>query len=366
MNSILAAIKEDHKLSFNHWRYRLLHWYFNVSPTCVEDSPINRVFYTHYCPLFHITNLIAIFSPIIMLVKFFWVFGEFAAVNSVKVYCSVRTAARSLLEQSGFKEYLEQRNQLLVDKQVATYKKKMHLKAIKAFKNILMTAGKKDFEDCWEFAIYLRDAKGEDVFNYLKKKQAENIWEANKNQIALIQQRQLIIAERQETLRKRRQEQLAFWVGFSRIFIKGSLNVIYGSLFLGVCYGTYLAIAPTWFALCWIGAGISAVFSWIMSISIYDTVAFITNFGFRGIVLAGVLYLSYRGLKAIPFKPLLKKSCLPFEVVGQIGCSFWKWSNDTFDNSIEFVKMFYEENCPAIVIVKESEEDCHALVKEES
>ena len=30
--SILDSIKEERKLSFNHWRYRILHWAFNAEP----------------------------------------------------------------------------------------------------------------------------------------------------------------------------------------------------------------------------------------------------------------------------------------------------------------------------------------------
>lgn len=69
--SILESLKEEKKLSLNHWRYRLLHWCFNVKVD--KNTPFShdlpKCLYTHYCPLFHLTNLIAIFSPIILTVK---------------------------------------------------------------------------------------------------------------------------------------------------------------------------------------------------------------------------------------------------------------------------------------------------------
>ena len=69
---ILDSIKGERKLSFNHWRYRLLHWCFNVkdpSPHDLYATGLPKFLYTHYCPLFHLTNLIAIFSPLILLIK---------------------------------------------------------------------------------------------------------------------------------------------------------------------------------------------------------------------------------------------------------------------------------------------------------
>jgi hypothetical protein len=233
--------------------------------------------------------------------------------------------------------------------------KKMRVKALKEFKKVLLTSMKQDFEECWDFVIYLRDEQGKNEFNYIKKRQAEKIWEDNKDLIARTQERQPIIQEQQTAIRKRKQEQLAFWVGFSRVFIKSTLNVCYALLFLGVCYGLYKAAWPTWIALCWVASAIASVFGFILSISVYDMVVSIANFGFRALVLGGLIYLSYRLLKKIPFSSLLRKSCLPFEVVGQMLCSFYVWTNNGIYNAKEFIRMFYEENCPAIIIVEDKE-----------
>src|SRR5690348_8046854 len=62
--------KEERRLSLKHWRYRLLHWCFNVEPNPGSNITILPKFlYTHYCPLFHLTNLIAILLPFIILIK---------------------------------------------------------------------------------------------------------------------------------------------------------------------------------------------------------------------------------------------------------------------------------------------------------
>lgn len=70
-NEHSRILQRRKKLSLNHWRYRLLHWCFNVKAD--NNTPFSnnlpRCLYTHYCPLFHLTNLIAIFCPIILIVK---------------------------------------------------------------------------------------------------------------------------------------------------------------------------------------------------------------------------------------------------------------------------------------------------------
>src|SRR5581483_7783366 len=67
--SILSSLKEERRLSMKHWRYRLLHWAFGVEGKRPEETGLPHFLYTHYCPLFHLTNLIAIISPVILFFK---------------------------------------------------------------------------------------------------------------------------------------------------------------------------------------------------------------------------------------------------------------------------------------------------------
>lgn len=64
--SILAAIKSERKMSLKHWRYRLLHWTFFETATTVSESKLPTFLYTHYCPLFHLTNIIVLMMPLIL------------------------------------------------------------------------------------------------------------------------------------------------------------------------------------------------------------------------------------------------------------------------------------------------------------
>lgn len=72
------------KLSLSHWRYRLLHFTFGVKTTrgdidkAKEDGSrsVNGLplyLYKHYCPLFWLTNLFALYFPLLVLGKaFLW------------------------------------------------------------------------------------------------------------------------------------------------------------------------------------------------------------------------------------------------------------------------------------------------------
>lgn len=60
------------KLSLKHWRYRLLHWTFSIRIDDWQKSPLPTYFYTHYCPLFHATNLLVLLIPFICAWKVFY------------------------------------------------------------------------------------------------------------------------------------------------------------------------------------------------------------------------------------------------------------------------------------------------------
>ena len=68
------SIFGEKRISLKHWRYRLLHWCFNVRDIELpEDSPLPDYLYSHYCPFFHLTNFIALFSlPILTIKSLVW------------------------------------------------------------------------------------------------------------------------------------------------------------------------------------------------------------------------------------------------------------------------------------------------------
>lgn len=58
---------KDMKLPYDHWRFRVLHWFHKIQPESPEDSRLPEYLYKNYCPLFHITNGIVLIAPVIML-----------------------------------------------------------------------------------------------------------------------------------------------------------------------------------------------------------------------------------------------------------------------------------------------------------
>jgi len=66
--NIIDRIKGPKSLTFDHWRYRILHWSFGKEQGQRSDD-LPKYLYTHYCPLFHFTNFLAVFSGFIALWK---------------------------------------------------------------------------------------------------------------------------------------------------------------------------------------------------------------------------------------------------------------------------------------------------------
>jgi hypothetical protein len=99
LEGIFDAIHAERKMSLTHWRYRLLHWVFNVDSDQVwkDDSgkfhsKLPNYLYSHYCPLFHLTNLIALFSPIILVVKIVWAIIIISGIVCKKIFHGVKKA----------------------------------------------------------------------------------------------------------------------------------------------------------------------------------------------------------------------------------------------------------------------------------
>src|SRR5205814_97384 len=77
--SLIDYVKADRRMSVDHWRFRLLYWCFNVAPGTPPDrSGLPMFMFRHYCPLFHLTNLIAVLSPLIFALRIIFACSWFA------------------------------------------------------------------------------------------------------------------------------------------------------------------------------------------------------------------------------------------------------------------------------------------------
>ena len=347
----------------------MLHWFFSINPSCPELSPLSNTFYTHYCPLFHITNLIALFSPIILTFKLskkaaYWTAWAMAGGLDFMF------ARLSLLwKASGLEAYFKEaavKEKVKVGIKQTRYNK---TKAEKRLRQILTTLDKDDFQSCWRFVNYLVDqrTKGDEVLAALTISEAERIW--NEDQIEKQRQREdaiqmmLVNAERDKRLaeiRKKQQEQLVYWVGVSRMLIKGMLNTFYVCAAGGLCYGTYKISGPTWSLMCDVGLmskqlaqGLYEKIWEIDYVSFFCTAGKALGCSAGGVV--GICVL-VKGLSYVPFGAIARRLDFlspAFHFVKSGICATFDCIEAGVKNTTHFVKMFYEENCPAITIVKD-------------
>jgi len=341
--SILASIKGEKKLSFGNWRYRLLHWCFNVKdadPKRPQDTGLPKFLYTHYCPLFHLTNLIAILSPLVLFIKVMAVIvkaavSATAAIDWSKLDCLVSWMRSSKCTSVNIgitfsKRTPEEERMLLLE-----YCRKWNPLA------------EDDFEAFWA----ARSLK----FETLSKDEVEFLYREFMPKIAYAR---LEGEQRRAALR----EKLIFWTNFSRVFIKWGLNVFYVFLTIGVAYLAYLASVPVWHVLTWIADGILWLFTDEGSLDFLKmfakTMAWLVVGAGTGILLARISWLQN-------FGSLCYKGCVvlspPFYLLGKFG----GWVADGVVHFLDFAAMFYEENCPTITIISEEEAVIEKIIEKE-
>lgn len=328
----LKSIKSEKKMSLNHWRYRILHWAFGCRPKTQWASPLPRFLYTHYCPLFHLTNLIILFSPIILMVKM--IIGLVFVGGSIVMVCanaSSRLHARFRppvettpeTEEKIRARYLQKcRNTL------PKYMAKLHPRYLVDFD----TFWGRYLDEYWQWHISKGDV--EEIYNFFLPK----IHEAQ---------------ERAEEKRERTRERIVFWVNFSRVFVKFLLNATYLVVAGLLAYATWLW---GWPVAKFIGSFIATVF---VSFFTFDFLGFLwfvfmlsAQISIACIVLGAVVIGCY---KFVPFRKACLAVVTPVAVSMEALGGFIEYLGGLFYSAYEFVGLFYEQNCPPIVIVKDEE-----------
>lgn len=331
----LESIKGEKKLSLNHWRFRILHWCFS---TTKEDSKLPNFLYTHYCPLFHLTNLIAIFSPLIFVVKLTW----FVLAQILKIIFNIAFFIESAFKKFHLRSKEKPAKKLSAEEEILVNKNK----EIKHIYNII-----KNYDEDHDFKYFWYHNGG--CFNVLEKNEVKEIVENYLDK--------LINAKKRARERKEKfQSQMVFFVNFSRIFIKGFLNVFYFALFLTVLYSTIKWILPGLYygALQTVDLfKLLLTFNWLKfgSDSIYWFI--------RGCAVLLAVFVIVKIAQFLIVVPIFKKALIPFSLIGNIILAFGKWIDNLLSNAIEFISMFYEENCPPIVIVSDEEAEIEEKVQ---
>jgi hypothetical protein len=324
--SILSSIKEDKKLSFNHWRYRLLHWCFNVEnpdPKFIGCTGLPKFLYTHYCPLFHLTNLIAILSPLVLLIKSFGVI--FRAMGAVW----------DKVDLSWIGEFLNKIMPKPTLKEPEVYVPTKADEKRYFLKHLVGWHG--SFQEFWN--------NYNSKFTLLAQEEVEALFNEYYPQV---EQARVDRENRQ----KRMREILIFWTNFSRVFIKWTMNVAYIAISLAFLYVCCLAVGPVITFFVSVYDFIIWLFTDIGSLKILSIIGKILLYMMLGSSFVWVLAKTnildtffgacYRGFVFI--SP-------PFYLF----VALWEWICAGFKSVEEFVSMFYEENCPPIVLISEEE-----------
>lgn len=340
--SILSSMKEERRLSFNNWRYRLLHWTFNVQnadEAHPERTGLPRFLYTHYCPLFHLTNLIAILLPLLLLIRLIGVFfrttitvlGMIDVLPLMNGINCVVVWVRSRLPQP-----------VLVSKKELPppTKENERLKMLLAF----TLDGTTDFANFWQIWGH--------KYTRHNKEEAYALFQAYITPILLARARK---AQRRAAF----QAQLIFWINFSRVFLKWGMNVAYVVLAVGLAYLAYATAGALWYAVSTCAAAAAQGIWWFLGETASLLGSLFTSNASLAVgkasvitaLVAGVLYLVGRSPLTTKFIALFCAGCStiapPFYVVGR----FFTWCGACCGSACEFVAMFYEENCPPITLV---------------
>lgn len=321
--SILDSIKSERAMSFGHWRYRILHWAFNVKDVDQnhpEWTGLPKFLYTHYCPLFHLTNLIALLSPVILLIRFLVLFCKGIAAVMAMIpldkFFNKLAAMPSKYERPLPKETVED-----VRRDCIKY---------------ICCSGYTTFEDFWNHHSFS---------SLLTKGMAEVLWNEYMPKIKKAR-------ERAELRKKKWRERIIFWTNFSRVFIKWTMNVMYFVLAGFLAYLAYMFSGTAWHCLCYVGEFIKWLFTDAVSLA---TVFFIGKMLMWSVLGGVAVFILFQARVAQKFVSVVIDGLDYITAPLYIVFVPFRWVKQGWNNLCEFVSMFYEENCPPIKLVSKEQ-----------
>lgn len=322
--NILESIKEERQLSMNHWRYRLLHWCFSCENPRPFNTGLPSYLYSHYCPLFHLTNLIAILSPIILVAKVIFAIGFAFLMALAHIVEKIREYWPSW-KSSNDTPAAEPTEEQLIEKQ----------------RDFLLSVMKKpefwylNFEEFWKAWHNKLDKLNKD-----EVEQTYNHWKA-KITVAL---------EEAKLRRERFRKYLLFWTNFSRVFIKWGLNIFYIALAAVSFYIMAHIAVPIFDFICYIIDLLvnSNPVPFFLALLKFTGLFFVSAVGLMGLL----KFKLCQKFLSLAWKGMVLASP-PFTLVLDMFKALYGWFKGGMDSVCEFISVFYEENCPPIKIVKE-------------
>lgn len=313
---MFELIKAERKLSYSNWRYRLLHWTFDikVKNNVLRGPLLPQYLYTHYCPLFHLTNILFVLSPLILLFKLLFKFLYYIGICGTKILESFRKfQIRSI--------HIGVSN---VDVDVEMGKQKEKRRIISELKRYnFLWSGDKQKAYIMEFfgCKFLSEDEVYDFYLDACKK----IIAAN---------------ELAEQKRKLCQERILLFINLSRVVIKTVLTIVSVVSICVVGYALIFYGIPLFVGLC----------SFMLSLLQFTASNLLEII--IGTVVATTLLIVVFGLLSIVQNDkyeinntIMKGVCAPFQFIGKM-----------FNIGADFISQVYEDNCPPITIVSETDE----------
>jgi ABC-type multidrug transport system fused ATPase/permease subunit len=328
--SILESIKSEKRMSLKHWRYRLLHWCFNEKATCPEASKLPQFLYTHYCPLFHLTNLIAVLFPFVLVFKVFvaictLIWSGIQKIPLDRIFSIFSPTPYEQLDEMGG---------------VARDRKRL-IACLMRFQY-----GPDEFDEFWSYY--------KSTFSYLKEDEARELYVVLYAQIEAAKEKARI---RKEKMRQR----LIFWTNFSRVFLKWAFNIFYILMAIGVGWLFYNFAAPCFWA-------VVDLVVFLCSFNPIPFLLFVAKWLLIALGAFAFFYVFWRFSFLRKGAGLLGRALVgispPFVLLWQLFATPFVWLAHGFASVCEFVAMFYEENCPPITIISEEEAAIDAAMEE--
>lgn len=349
--SVLEAIKGEKKMSLNHWRYRVLHWAFAIQVTDWTRSKLPSFLYTHYCPLFHLTNLIVLMSPIILLAKVI-------TATACFIFCIIRAIVEGIGNLSERIEQWKAKRRAAKAEQVEPESaEERHARRVAEEKRkipkLIIQYGKQRIIALKDFHTFR--CLTSHHWNYLTNDEVQEIW-------ATYAPKVLLALEIKQARKEKMRERIIFWVNFSRIFIKGILNIFYFATFVGLIYLAAIYGGPVAMAIfggiMWIIKAL-ITFDWLGFVFLIGTWALRISIGIGTVV--GLIWFVTR---YVPIRKIFAKTLPPLQATFDAASAISRAFGNFISGVTDFVSVFYEENCPPITIVDDEEAKVAAVAEE--
>lgn len=330
LSDIIKSIKSEKHMSLNHWRYRILHWVFNEDPMITDGkvtcTSLPKFLYTHYCPLFHLTNLIVLLLPLILLAKLIKI-----------IFCGFVIILGPPLSFVGkqFDNFMIIREERSSERR----REKRQANKVNQFKNWLFYNGYlfNDFDEA--FLKY----KYEEYEYFFSDEQFEECRKFFDDNIECIKMDHKINEERKQ----KRAAQFATLINCSNILFKILLNVFYVFAGIIVAFLSYYIVKYLLIAIYY-------VVKFLFTINIVACLIITSKILLGVALLSAIVYLPYRlGFYEI-CSPKVRKLKIPFTIANDIRRSFFSYCTNCIEATLEFISMFYKDNCPPITIVEEN------------